>query len=145
MATEARPPKWNLRRRAVGAALCLSPVLLLLVSLVLGVASPGGSWLRPWGVAGIAIGCLPLPLLNFYLAFVRPRAYQRRRGSLEGFRHVSGGPLLGTFLVVVSGVTAFGDWRAAAIGLTALALDTGGSPWFLIATWRDTGMWDDTT
>jgi hypothetical protein len=37
---------------------------------------------------------------------------------------------------------AFGDWRMATIGLIALALDTGGLPWALIATWRDESFWD---
>jgi hypothetical protein len=51
-------------------------------------------------------------------------------------------PLIGTFLVLFGGFFGFGDWRAATIGLVALACDTGGLPWALIATWRDQSFWD---
>jgi hypothetical protein len=64
---------------------------------------------------------------------------------MEGYRFISGGPLVGTCLVAFAGVAAFGDWRAAGIGLIALAIDTGGTPWLLLATWRDTGLWEEAT
>jgi hypothetical protein len=60
-------------------------------------------------------------------------------------RNVSGLPLVGTLLVVLGGIAGFGDWRVGVIGLVVLALDTGGSPWFLVATWRDSGLWDEPT
>lgn len=57
-------------------------------------------------------------------------------------RNVSGFPVIGTLLVTVGGLIGFGDWRAATLGLVASAFDTGGLPWFLIATWRDRSLWD---
>jgi hypothetical protein len=44
--------------------------------------------------------------------------------------------------VVWGGSIGFGEWPTAVVGLAALALDTGGLPWFLIQTWRDEGFWD---
>jgi hypothetical protein len=57
-------------------------------------------------------------------------------------RNVSGIPLIGTLLVVFGGIIDFGDGRTAVLGLGVLALDTGGSLWFLIATWREHSLWD---
>jgi hypothetical protein len=61
---------------------------------------------------------------------------------MAGYRHTSGLPLVGTGLVVIGGLVGLGDWVAAVLGLIALAIDTGGSVWFLVATWRDASFWD---
>jgi hypothetical protein len=139
MTSHAKPPRQNYLRRLVGLVICLSPVGLLVVSLVAGlepVEESSSVWVR---VVRIAVVCLPLSILNFYLALIRPRLYAER----VGYRNISGIPLFGTLLVLVfCGWLAFGDWRVAVVGLVALALDTGGLPWFLIATWRDQSLWD---
>jgi hypothetical protein len=136
--TDGSRPKRNLRRRAVGVICWFSPVFFLLVSLVVGLLNAQDNWLRIDRVIAIALLCLPLPFLNFYLSLIRPWLFE----SKVGYRNVSGIPLLGTFLVILAGAFAFGDWRVALIGLLALAIDTGGLPWVLIATWRDTSFWD---
>src|SRR5262245_3525559 len=133
-----QPPRVNYTRRAIGAALCLAPVALLVASLGAGVAYPREGRL---GLGLTVSGLLPGGF-NFYLSFIRPWLYAWRHGSTEGLSHVSGIPALGTFLVVAGGVIGFCDWRAAAVGLVALALDTGGLPWFL-TTWRDRSFWDE--
>jgi hypothetical protein len=89
----------------------------------------------------VAVGLL-LAVLNTFLSVIRPTVYRWRRGSMEGFRNISGFPLVGTFLVVLAGFVGFGDWRVATAGLVALAFDFGGLPWLLIATWRDHSFWD---
>jgi hypothetical protein len=61
---------------------------------------------------------------------------------MEGLRFISGIPVLGTLFVFASLLAGYGDRRAAAIGAIALALDLGGLPWFVIATWRDRSLWD---
>ena len=81
-------------------------------------------------------------LLNFYLSFVRPALFRWRYGSLEQYRHVSGFPMVGTILVVVGGLLGFGSVVTASFGLSAMLLDTGGSFWFLLATWNDSSFWD---
>lgn len=80
--------------------------------------------------------------LNFYLSFIRGPIYRRRNGSLEGYKHVSGIPMIGSLLVVAGTVLGFGAAFCAGLGLLAVALDTGGTPWFLIATWKDSSFWD---
>lgn len=132
------PRRTNYLRRAVGIALGFGPVALLLTSCAFAVVE------RTGGVAGLGFALVGFlfGLLNAYLAFVRPRLYRRRRGSMEGYRFVSGLPLFGTLFVVLAGVSGFGEVPTAVVGLVALALDTGGLPWFLILTWHDGGMWD---
>src|SRR5262249_13981919 len=118
---EDAEPKWNYRRRAVGAAVCLSPVFLLVASLLAGEVTPPS--------LGLGLGlvlCAMFPTaLNVYLSWVRPTIYRWRHGSLDGMRNVSGIALVGTFLVVLGGVAGFGDWRVAALGLFSQVLDTG--------------------
>jgi hypothetical protein len=128
----------NYTRRAIGAAICLAPVVLLLASVGVGLAHPRESGL---GV-GISVAGLLFGSCNLYLALIRPARYVWRHGSTEGLRHVSVVPLLGTLLVVTGGIIGFCDWRSAAVGIVALAIDFGGLPWFLVATWRDRSLWD---
>ena len=142
--SDPKPPmRWNYRRRAVGVIVCFAPVVLFVVSLLSDLLSARESRLDISSVIGLIVGSFPLPCINFYLAFIRPRLHIWRHGSLEGLRNVSGVPLLGTCLIVLGGVFGFGDWRSAAIGLVALALDTGGLPWIAIATWHDRSFWDE--
>lgn len=135
---EQPEPRSNYARRAVGIAACFAPVVLLLASLAVGLEWPRWSGL---GIGLVAAGLL-VAGLNLYLSVGRPALYAWRHGSTRGMRHVSGLPALGTFLVVAGGVVGFADWRSAAAGLVALALDTGGLPWFLLATWADRSLWD---
>lgn len=62
---------------------------------------------------------------------------------MEGYRFVSGIPVIGTFCVVLGGLVSFGEIVSALLGLIAMAIDTGGSVWFLIATWQDPSLWDE--
>jgi hypothetical protein len=88
--------------------------------------------------AGLLVGGI-----NLYIAIIRPALYAWRHGSTAGLTNVSVAPLFGNLLVVAGGIVGFGDWRSAAVGLAALALDFGGLPWFLVMTWRDRSFWDE--
>jgi hypothetical protein len=135
---ESSPRRINLVRRGVGIAACFGPVALLVASIVYGaVRRSGGSRGLGFAVLGLLFA-----LLNAHLAMVRPWLYRLRHGSMEGYRFVSGLPLIGSVFVVAAGVLGFGALPTAVVGLVALALDTGGLPWFLIATWRDDSLWD---
>ena len=83
---------------------------------------------------GLVVMCVALAIagLNFGLTL--------RRGD----KHVSGVPVIGSVLVVIATMIGFGSALCAALGLLAVALDTGGSVWFLIATWNDSSLWDRT-
>ena len=122
----------------MGLALCLSPLLLLVASLTYGLlgqrsTAAGLGWM-------IAAGLVAA--FNFYLSAVLPAIFYLRHGSMESYRFVSGIPLVGTLLVVVGGILGFGEVVWALVGIAVVLLDTCGSFWFLIATWKDTGMWD---
>jgi hypothetical protein len=91
---------------------------------------------------GFAVCALGVMAVNVFIA-LRPTLYRWRHGSLAGWRYVSGAPAVGTFLAVLVGLFGFGDWRFATVGLVVLIFDSGGLPWFLIATWRDHGFWDE--
>ncbi|MEO6808187.1 MAG: hypothetical protein ABI353_03630 [Isosphaeraceae bacterium] len=124
-------------RRGLGIAICFGPIALMVASIVYGVVGQsGGSRGLGFAVLGLLFG-----ILNAYLSAVRPWLYQLRHGSMEGYRFISGLPF-GNLFVIVAGVLGFGVLPTAVVGLVALVLDTGGLPWYLIATWRDESLWD---
>ena len=115
------------------------PVLLLISSIVAGMN--GVRLSLPGGMAVMIVAAF-IGTLNFYLSFLRGYFYLRRHGSADGYRHVSGFPMIGTVLVSIGATLAFGDIPTALLGLVVMSADTGGSVWFLIATWRDSSLWD---
>ena len=79
---------------------------------------------------------------NFYLSFGRPLLFRLRHGTLEGYRFASGIPVIGNLLALIAVALAFGAIGTAVCVLVVVAFDTGGLPWFLVATWRDSSFWD---
>jgi hypothetical protein len=126
-------------RRVFGLVLGCSPLLLLAASLCHGLA--GHNRWRPLGLVAELIALL-VGGLNFYLSFVRGRLYQRRTGSLDGYRHVSGLPMIGNLLTILGVLLGFGSIVPALMGLAAVFVDTGGTVWFVACTWRDASFWD---
>jgi hypothetical protein len=131
---------WNYWRRSLGVIICLSPFALLLTSLIYGSAQQHTS------ESGPAIACMLVAafigLFNAYLACLRPILYRLTRGSVDGYRRVSGIPVIGTLFVAAGGLIGFGGPLTACLGTCAMLLDTGGSFWFLLATWKDASFWD---
>jgi hypothetical protein len=129
----------NIVRRAFGVVLAFSPLALLLASIAVGITRSQ----RPhFAGVGFIVAASVVAVLNFYLSFIRPRLFLLRRGSMDGYRHVSVFPMLGTILLTLGALFGFGAIGSALIGIGAFALDTGGSAWFLICTWRDRSFWD---
>ncbi len=123
-------------RRGIGLLVGCAPVVLLVASQVSAVTRE-----YPIGLA-VMLVAIVIAALNFYLSSVRGLLYRRAKGSLDNYTHVSGLPMIGTLVVVAGAVLAFGSALCAGLGLLAIGLDTGGSVWFLIATWKDTSLWD---
>ena len=133
---ESTDNRRNYPRRVLGAVLCLSPLLLLIASAVLHN--------RPHSAAAmwLLVPAAAFALLNFHLSVSRPLLYRLCHGSLDDFRFVSVFPIIGTVFAIIGGIVGFGALSAALIGIGAILVDTGGSFWFLVATWRDTSLWD---
>ena len=139
MSADQQQKPTNYARRAFGASLAFSPLLLLLASLVVGIIR---SQQPSFAAVGFMIGAAAFAILNFHLSFIRPRLYLFRHGSMDGYRFVSGLPIVGTVLAILGAFFGFGAIGSAIIGIAAFALDTGGSGWFVVATWRDHSFWD---
>lgn len=125
-------------RRGLGLLIAFAPVVLLVASFVFSLTR--GNAHRPIGI-GIAVFAMLIACFNFLLSS-RALLHRWKHGSLAGYKHVSGFPMVGTFVVVVGTLLGFGSAPCAVLGLVAMALDTGGTVWFVIATWKDAWLWD---
>ena len=130
----------NWIRRSIGVVVCLSPVMLLIVSLA---SALGEVPRQSFAFVGFALGALLVGVLNSYLSFVRPWILLRRLGAIEGQPNISGIPIIGTILVFLAGIFGFGALGTTLISLVAISLDTGGAPWFIMSTWQDSSLWDN--
>ena len=61
---------------------------------------------------------------------------------MDGYRFVSGFPLVGSLCLLIAAVVGMGATGTAACGLALIAIDTGSPVWLLAATWRDADFWD---
>src|SRR5207249_11785267 len=123
-------------RRILGVTICFSPVALAVWSLV---APRRQTW---WvALVPLALGA-SIGSLNLYLTCVRPWLYRLRHHSLEGYRYVSGFPVIGTILVTLALLASAGSKPIAAFPPSALAIDTGGLPWFFASTCYDERSWN---
>jgi hypothetical protein len=122
-------------KRGVGIVLGASPIALGVASLL---ASPQPASRLGFGL--IALSAV-IATVNVHASWVRPWLFRRRIGSYEGYRAVSGLPLLGTALGVGAMASAFGHAPIAVAAILLTLVDTGGPLWFLIATWHDASLW----
>ncbi|MDR0226337.1 MAG: hypothetical protein LBI66_07945 [Burkholderiaceae bacterium] len=128
--------KKNWPRRSLGLLLGLLPLWLALVSLAQALNDPQDEAL--W----LACAALAVGVFNFSLAFLRPLWLSTVRG-LTKFSHASGAPGIGSLLVLLACGFGFGGLVTSVLALMAVLLDTGGTPWFLASTWRDSSFWDE--
>ena len=130
----------NYFRRVFGAAILLSPCVLLALSLNNSFAHNPQIHKNYELSTGYVflIFALLVALFNFYLSFVR---YLLAKDKVN-YRLTSGIPILGVILGVIGCSFTFGDMRSISLGVLALSLDTGGTLWFLISTWKDSSFWD---
>lgn len=130
----------NYVRRVLGVLLALLPFALLLASLIIGITD---SEQPTFAAVGLMIAAAIFAALNFYLSFIRPQLFSLRCGSMDGYLHVSGFPIIGTILLIIGAIVGFGAIGSSHIGMGAYVLDTGGPAWFVLSTWRDRSFWDD--
>jgi len=133
----------NYVRRTVGTILCFIPALVAIASLWVGLSG----WVTPSTLAQLAgRGCVFVAAfvtaINLYLSVLRPSFFRRRHGPSVQYRGPSIIPVFGDILVVLGSLVSFGGVSIALIALLVVALNTGGLPWLLFATWRDSGLWD---
>lgn len=134
--------------RIIGILLALLPFALAWGGPLLAAAGLPGIAQRIAGVALLRIlawGALALggfiALLNVFLSFARSLILLSRGVSPEEQRHVSGFPMVGSVMLMLSTIPFFPQvWPCVAVTVLLL-LDTGGPLWFLICTWQDDSLW----
>jgi hypothetical protein len=129
----------NISRRLIGLVLACAPFLLAAASLIAPQPLHGTRY-----YAGIFLLTFALIIagLNFYLSFVRPLIHNLRNSTSEGYKFVSGFPVIGNFLAIAAVLVGFGSIPIAIVAMLSLVLDTAGVPWFVLCTWKDRGFWD---
>lgn len=130
----------NYIRRIIGVSLGFMPLALLILSLIYGANK---NQELTYTSIGFMLAALTIAFINLYLSFLRPLLFERKNGSMDGYRFASGIPLVGTLMMVFGLMTGFGQIGPATIGILAFILDTSGSGWFVVATWRDKSLWDE--
>ncbi len=130
-----------LLRRRVAVLICLAPVALVAISLGIGLC---GSQSRFSGIGWMGVGA-GIGVINQWFTYGRPLLHLAGGRERGAYGHSSGIPMVGTLMTVMAATFGFGALWTAALGLFVLAIDTGGSPWFLVATWNDESLWDPAT
>ena len=94
----------------------------------------------PWlGYLLFGLGAL-VSVCNFYLSFLRYPLFILRRRSRDEYRHISGFPMAGMFVLFGLVLTP----ASPSFSLTTLFLlliDTGNIPWFVFSMWKDDSFW----
>lgn len=136
--TDASPYRRAIFKRSIGICIALAPAVLAVVS-IFSDRAPSSS------AAGISLGSISLAIaaVNVWLSFIRPSLWKNKHGTMDGFRHASGIPGLGTIFAILASVIGFGSDLSAMLTLLAMVVDTGGLPWFVWATWSDSSFWDN--
>src|SRR3989338_3778399 len=131
-------------RRAIGVitavipfvAVALSPLTETRLASLLSLGGVASSVVHVAGVVLFALGA-SICLYNAYLSFVRPKLYEARHGTMEGYLHVSGLPIFGSLFVLVAVACLPRLIWIAAIALPVMFFDTGGWHSFVYSTWHD--------
>ena len=135
--TDATPYRRAIFKRSIGICIALAPAVLAAAS-ILSDRAPYSS------VVAISLASISLAIaaVNVWLSFIRPSLWKYSHGTMDGFRHASGTPGLGTIFAILACVIGFGSDLSAILALMASIVDTGGLPWFVWATWSDSSFWD---
>jgi hypothetical protein len=80
-------------------------------------------------------------LYNVY-SFFHPLLYKLIHRSMDGYKHNSGFPLLGTIGVAFYSICKFPNPEISLYLSILLLVDTGGPLWFVVCTWRQKELWE---
>jgi hypothetical protein len=124
-------------KRSLGLLTAVTPFAFAAASIILKTSPflPRIAW-------GFLILSMLIGVLNFYLSFLRPLFWQKKHGSMRDYRFISGLPVIATLGACVAILTGFGSAIIAGLAIVVLAIDAGGFPWFVAATWSDQSLWD---
>lgn len=131
----------DLSRQDIIALVALAAVALLIPAVVVsrhffGI-DPVSMLKINWGrtVAGILFTVLAtgVCLLNFYLATFVPWRYKQQHGSMEGYGHVSGLPVIGGFFILCAGALMPPSISLGVFLLLLYLIDSHGLPRIFLA------------
>lgn len=109
-------------------AICLAPLLATAASLVAAIWFVDRPEFDGWWFVAIA---LLFAAWNIHCSIGRYLLWKWRAAPETPYRHISGFPAIGTFFVVLAIIGGFGALGTSLLALAALAVDTGGTPWFV--------------
>jgi hypothetical protein len=73
---------------------------------------------------------------------IHPLIYKLRHGSMDGYKHDSGIPLVGTLLILFYSIIKFPQAEMSIYLTIFLLADMTGPLWFVIFTWKDKSLWE---
>lgn len=125
------------RRRSLGIAAAIAPIFAAIASLLSPWATCHAELANKVGLVGALFVAI-----NFWVTIPRPLLWRWRHRTMEGYRHVSVFPAIGTVLGIATCLIGFGHAIPTFMALGILLFDFGGSIAFVWATWRDQSFWD---
>lgn len=130
-------------RNSAIAVFIASPVALSLGSVYSALLAPND--IREPATAWVLIALASMATaINLHLSFLRPALYAMLHGkSMKGYKHASGIPLVGSILVSIAVLVAWGKLSVAATSLLILFADTGSVVWLFAALARDRSFWSE--
>jgi len=129
-------------RRVIGIVAGLAPVVLALAAFFIEKRPIYGIH-NMIGRIIFGLGAF-ISLSNLYFSFLRYPLVILLGGEKENYRSTSGIPIFGNLAVLVGlWLCSPSVWLNAG-AIVAIAIDTGGLPWFIACVWKDKSFWDGT-
>lgn len=120
-----------------------SPLVFSIGSAWNALIAPSGT--REPATAWVLIALASMAMaINLHTSYLRPALYAKRHDkSMEGYKHASGIPLVGSILAAIAVLVAWGKLSVAAASLVILFADTGSVVWLFAALARDRSFWSE--
>lgn len=119
---------FDLLLAAIGIAIPIVVISIHFAGLKLAAGPASPFWSTPIGAVFLALAAGTC-FLNLYTSFIRPWLHLRKFGHMQSYRHVSGAPFVGGFLVFAVAVMLPPSWIIGAFLLRLYLFDTGGIHW----------------